>query len=163
MARTALVAGATGLTGKQVLSLLVERAAFDRVVVLARRTSGITHAKITEHIVDFDALTDAPFEGVTDVFACLGTTMKKAGTKEAFRKIDYEYTLDVAKRAHRAGARSLGLVSSVGADPDSSTYYFAVKGETERDLRALGWKKLIIVRPSMLRGPREEHRTGEKF
>ncbi len=163
MGRSALVVGATGLTGKQVVSLLLERPEWDRVVVLVRRPSGTTHAKLTEHIVDFDALTDAPFEGVTDVFACLGTTMKKAGSEEAFRKIDHEYTVDVATRAHRAGARRLGLVSSVGASTNASAFYFRVKGETERDVRALGWSTLVIVRPSMLRGEREEHRTGEKF
>lgn len=168
--RKALIVGATGLVGKSALDALLAADIFDAVVALQRRPSGRTHAKLGEVIVDFDALTREDesseeiaqaFAGITDVFACLGTTIKAAGSQERFRKVDHDYTLAVARRARAAGATRLALVSSVGADASARTFYTRVKGETENALAALGWERFVIARPSLLLGERAEARTGE--
>lgn len=161
MARTALVAGATGLVGGHVLDRLLADERWSGVVVVGRRSAGRTHAKLTERLVDFEKLPE--LEPVDDVFACLGTTIKVAGSKERFRRVDHDYTVAVARRAHDAGARRLGLVSSVGASEGSSNFYLRVKGETEHDVRHLGYESLIIARPSFLAGERAETRTGERL
>jgi uncharacterized protein YbjT (DUF2867 family) len=167
MARTALLFGATGLVGGHVLDRLLEDDRWSRVVVLARRTVGRAHAKLSEKIVDFESLAtdgqaaDLSLDGVEDVFACLGTTIKVAGSQERFRRVDHDYTVAVARLAHEAGARRLALVSSVGAAEGAGNFYLRVKGETERDLRALGYETLVIARPSFLVGERSERRTGE--
>jgi len=139
--RSAVVAGASGLVGSQVVTLLS-----GKVVRLGRS--------------DYESL-DAHLEGATEVYACLGTTMKKAGSEEAFRAVDYGLTLAVAKAARAAGATRFALVSSVGASPNASNFYYRVKGETERDVEALGFERLVIVRPSFLLGARSESRPGE--
>lgn len=161
MTRTALVVGATGLVGGHAVELLAEDPRWSRVIVLARRSTGRAHAKITEHIVDFEALA-VSLDGVDDVFACLGTTIKVAGSQERFRRVDHDYTLAVARRAHDAGASRLALVSSVGASDRASNFYLRVKGETERDVRELGYGTLVIARPSLLVGERREARAGER-
>jgi uncharacterized protein YbjT (DUF2867 family) len=130
-------------------------------VVLARRSTGRTHAKLTEQLVDFEKLPALP--PISDVFACLGTTIKAAGSQERFRRVDHDYTVSVARLAHDAGARRLALVSSVGASEGASSFYLRVKGETERDVREIGYESLIIARPSILKGERHEVRTGERI
>jgi len=167
LVRTALLFGATGLVGGHVLDRLLENERWSRVVVLARRSVGRTHAKLTERIVDFEAiasdgkLSELSLDGVDDVFACLGTTIKVAGSQERFRRVDHDYTVAVARLAHQAGARRLALVSSVGAAERTKNFYLRVKGETERDVRALGYETLVIARPSFLVGERSTSRTGE--
>jgi uncharacterized protein YbjT (DUF2867 family) len=166
--RTALVVGATGLVGGHVIDLLLsEGEGAPRVVVLARRSLGRTHARMTEHVVDFEALAKEPvFEArvgkIDDVYACLGTTIKVAGSQEKLRRVDHDYTVAVARAARAAGATRLALVSSVGADVETSNFYLRVKGETERDVRALGFETLVIARPSFLVGERKEARLGER-
>jgi uncharacterized protein YbjT (DUF2867 family) len=163
MARTALLVGATGLVGGHVLDRLLREPRWSRVVVLARRPTGRTHEKLTERIVDFEKLAplgqDTPID---DVFACLGTTIKVAGSQERFRRVDHDYTVTVARLAHDAGARRLALVSSVGASAQSHNFYLRVKGETEGDVRQIGYDSLVIARPSLLVGERSEARTGER-
>jgi uncharacterized protein YbjT (DUF2867 family) len=160
--RCALVAGATGLVGGHVVERLAESADVGRVVVLVRKTTGKWPSKVEEKIVDYDALDPAAFEGVDEVYACLGTTIKKAGSQDAFRKVDHDYTLAVANMAKAAGVTRFAVVSSVGASARSSNFYLRVKGETDEALEKIGFEGLVIARPSVLVGNREEHRPGEK-
>ena len=167
MARTALLVGATGLVGGNVLDLLVADARWSRVIVLARRTVNRADAKIAERIVDFEALVDKPESAdvgseIDDVFACLGTTIKVAGSEEKFRHVDHDYTVAVARLARKAGARRLALVSSIGAAEKASGFYLRVKGETERDVSDLGYECVVIARPSFLVGDRTESRPAER-
>lgn len=160
--RCALVVGATGLVGGHVVERLSAGGAHGRIVVLVRRPSGRSLPKVEEKVVDFDRLDRADFEGVDDVFGCLGTTIKVAGSQEAFRKVDHGYTVTIAELAKAAGATRFALVSSVGADPESRNFYLRTKGETERDLEAIGFSSLVIARPSFLVGERRQERPGEK-
>lgn len=161
MSRTALLVGATGLVGGHVLTRLLDDARWSQVVVLGRRPSGRPHGKLTERLVSFDEL--APLPAIDDVFACLGTTIKVAGSKERFRQVDHDYTVAVARLARTAGAARLALVSSVGASVSASNFYLRVKGETERDVGELGYDSLVIARPSFLVGERSKRRTGERI
>lgn len=160
--RTALVAGATGLVGRSCLTCLLDHPAYARVVVLVRRPTGMNHDKLQEVRADFDALGDlSSLPAVDDVFIALGTTIKTAGSRPAFYKVDHDYVVSVAKLGKRAGARRISLVSSIGADCTSLNFYLRVKGEAERDISDLGYECVDILRPSMLLGDRAEHRTGE--
>ncbi|MBX3190549.1 MAG: NAD(P)H-binding protein [Labilithrix sp.] len=166
MSRTALVVGATGLVGGHVVDQLLARDD-RRVAVLVRRSLGKKSARLEEHVTDFDALVesaelDASVGEVDDVFVCLGTTIKIAGSQERFRRVDHDYVVASARAARAAGAKRLALVSSVGADAGASTFYLRVKGETERDVRDLGFETLILARPSFLVGEREQERFGER-
>ena len=160
--RTALVAGATGLVGGHVKALLLASADYARVTVLVRKPLGEAHAKLKELVVDFEKLADHAADfAVDDVYACLGTTIKVAGSQEKFRRVDHDYTVAVAALAKKAGATRLALVSSVGATEKGGNFYLRVKGETEKDVRALGYDTLSIARPSLLVGDRKESRPLE--
>lgn len=160
--KKALVVGATGLIGDLLTHRLLDSAYYETVTVLVRRPLGWSHPRLREQLVDFDA--PAPLtDPVDDAFCCLGTTMKKAGSKGAFQKVDYQYPLDVARLARQAGATQYAIVTSMGADPDSSFFYNRVKGEIERDLAALDYPTLLIYRPSLLLGERHESRLGERL
>ncbi len=153
--KKALILGASGLVGGQLLRLLLDAPEYERVTALVRRTLGIEHAKLNEVIVNFDALDNYSDQfHVEDVFSCLGTTIKKAKTREAMNRIDYTYPLEAARLAKRTGVRRFLAVSSMSANPDSSIWYSRMKGNLERDLCRL-------VRPSLLLGQREEFRFGE--
>lgn len=159
--RTALLAGATGLVGRSCLERLLASDTYERVRVLVRRSVGMSHDKLEELRVDFDALESLSIGAVDDVFITLGTTMKTAGSKEAFYKVDHDYVVATAKLGKRSGASRLALVSSIGVGGPASNYYLSVKGETERDVIALGYECLEIFRPGLLVGDRQEKRTGE--
>jgi uncharacterized protein YbjT (DUF2867 family) len=161
--RIALVAGATGLVGRKVLDGLLADHGVAAVHALARRQLALSHPKLFVHLVDFAALPAMP--QVDEVYLALGTTIKVAGSQAAFRAVDYEANLAVARAAHSAGARRLGLVSAMGADPRSSIFYSRTKGELEAALDGLGYEGLVIARPSMLAGDRaslgQPERGGE--
>ena len=159
--RIALVVGATGLIGGHCLRLLLEHPAYARVIALVRRALPAKPDRLEPRIVDFDRLEDTPPLQVTDAFCALGTTIRKAGSQEAFRKVDYGYVKAAAELAVKSGARRFVLVSSVGADPGSSSDYLRVKGETERAVEALPLESVHVLRPSFLLGERSERRTGE--
>lgn len=161
---TALVAGATGLIGRRLVRLLIESDDYDRVHLLVRRPTGITDDRLVEHAIDFDKLPDAGEDvgSVDHAFCALGTTIRTAGSREAFRRVDHDYVVAFAKLARDLGAQQFAVVSSLGADPDTRSFYLRVKGETERDLEALGLPRLVILRPSLLTGGRDEFRPGEK-
>lgn len=162
--RTALLAGASGLVGRYVLDQLVAAPEYARVVAVGRRPLEFEHPKLVEVVASFDALDrlPEPLRG-DDAFCCLGTTMKRAGSREAFRAVDHGAVLAFAWAAHRGGARRFFLVSAMGADPESRFFYNRVKGETEEALGVLGFDTLGIFRPGLLRGPREEYRFGERL
>ena len=159
--RTALVAGATGLVGSHCVELLLARPDVERVHILVRRApERAPDPRLVVHVVDFDRLA-VPDLRVDDAYLCLGTTMKLAGSREAFRRIDHDYTVAAGRLAKAAGATRAGLVSSVGASERSMTFYLRVKGETEHDVAALGFERLCIAHPSFLDGERRERRPGE--
>lgn len=162
--RTALVAGATGLVGRHVLARLLADEAYGRVVSIGRRLLPHTHPKLTHHIVAFDALEDfADRLRADDVFCCLGTTMRRAGTRAAFRQVDYVYPFTLARVALGEGARQFLLVSALGAHPRSPFFYNRVKGEAEEAIAALRYEGVYLFRPSLLTGEREEHRPLERM
>ena len=161
--KTALVLGATGLIGDLLTHLLTESTRYNTVKVLVRNSLTWKHPRMQEVLFDYERpnglLTQAD-----DVFCCLGTTMKKAGSKEAFRKVDYQYPMDIARRALENGAKQFAIVTSMGADPESSFFYNRVKGEVERDLTAMRFPALFIFRPSLLLGDRRnDNRLGERL
>lgn len=160
MNKTALVVGATGLIGSQLVELLLADSDYDRVVVLARKALP-AHPKLAQFQTDFSDLAALAIPPVSDVFCCLGTTIKTAGSKAAFRKVDEEYPLAVAEWAHRQGASQYLIVTALGADPNAMVFYNRVKGIVEQKLQQIGFKTVHIFRPSLLMGPRKESRSGE--
>jgi uncharacterized protein YbjT (DUF2867 family) len=162
MPRTALLAGATGLVGRHVLELLLSDADVAHVHALVRRPLDASHDKLTSHLVDFEKL-EVDVGAVDDVYLCLGTTIKVAGSKDRFRRVDQDYSVAVARVGHERGAGRAALVSSVGASASASSFYLRVKGETEQSVEAIGFATLVVARPSFLLGERTEKRTGEKI
>jgi len=159
--KTALIVGGTGLVGGHCLRLLVQQPAYTKVVALLRRPAPIEDARLSQRIVDFDRLEGADFAGVSDVFCALGTTIAKAGSEEAFYEIDYRYPITIARLAEKAGVKQFVLVSSVGADPRSTSFYLRVKGELEQALEGMGFASLDILQPSVMLGFRGELRPLE--
>jgi uncharacterized protein YbjT (DUF2867 family) len=152
MERSALLAGATGLVGRALLPLLLERHA--AVHLLLRRDAHRLpqDPKLQRHVVDFAQMPALP--PLDDGYCCLGTTIVAAGSPEAFRAVDFDAVLATARAAHAAGATRFGVVSALGADPASTIFYNRVKGEMEAALRTLGFRTLVIARPSLLIGDR---------
>jgi len=161
--RTALVLGASGLVGQEVTRLLLASSRYRSVTVLVRKKLDWKHEKLRQQLVDFAALEqyESVFS-VHDVYSCLGTTIKKAKTKENFWKVDYEYTMSAARLSQQKGVHNFLTVSSIGANPRSIFFYSQVKGRVEEDLKKLSLQGLHIFRPSLLLGEREEVRLGER-
>lgn len=161
--RTALVAGATGLVGSALLWRLLHHPAWEVVVALGRRPSGQAGAGLIEVAADLATLDDAapPFPRVDDAFCCLGTTRAKAGSLEAFERVDRHFAVAFARLARRRGAQRLLVVSSMLADADSGNDYLRIKGQMEKEIRALTFESLVFVRPSLLLGKRAESRPLE--
>lgn len=159
-----MVLGATGLTGRLVVEKLLARKDITSVVVPVRKPMELAHPKLAQHVIDFEAMADhASIFAVDVLVCCLGTTIKKAGSQEAFRKVDYDYALTAAGLAKRAGAKALILMSAIGASARSAVFYSRVKGELENAVRALELPYLAIYHPSLLLGQRREHRTAESL
>jgi len=163
--RVVLIAGASGLVGRELLRGLLADDSVVAVHSLGRRELSLQHPKLTQHHVDFNALPALPRVG--EAFVALGTTIKVAGSQDAFRAVDFEAVLAVAKAAKAAGATRLGVVGAMGANPRSPIFYNRVKGDMEAALSALGFETLVIARPSFLAGDREAVgqplRSGEKL
>jgi uncharacterized protein YbjT (DUF2867 family) len=158
--RTAVLAGATGLVGSHLLDLLLEDPSWDRVVAVGRRQAAREHPKLEQRVVDFREIGELP--PVQDVFSCLGTTIKVAGSQDAFRAVDHDAVVALAVAGTRAGAEQLLHVTALGASPGSRIFYNRVKGETERDVAASGIPTTVAFRPSMIDGQRDdETRPGE--
>lgn len=150
--RTVLLAGATGLVGREILRGLLADDTVGAVHVLARRPLALSHPKLAAQVVDFARLPALP--DVHEAYLALGTTIQVAGSQQAFRAVDFDANLAVAVAAQVAGAKRAGLVSAMGADARSSIFYNRVKGELEDALAGLGYQGLVIARPSMLAGDR---------
>lgn len=150
--RVVMVAGATGLVGRAVLAALSADKRYRSIHLVGRRAPALTDGRIRFHAVDFGQLPELP--PVDDIYIALGTTIKVAGSQAAFRALDHDAVLALARQARLSGARRLALVSAMGADAQSRVFYNRVKGETEDALRALGFPTLVIARPSMLAGDR---------
>lgn len=146
--RVVLLAGATGLVGGHILQLLLNDPGVSCIHALSRKPLRVSHPKLQIHIVDFTSLPQLP--RADEAYLALGTTIKVAGSKEAFRAVDFDATLAVAQAAIRAGVSRTGLVSASGASVRSSMFYTRVKGELEDALRALPLTTLVIARPSLL-------------
>lgn len=156
-----ILAGATGLVGRHVLALALAEPRVDQVIAPTRRALP-AHPKLLAPVVDFDRLPGDADWWRADAFVCaLGTTMKTAGSRDAFRRVDHDYPLTMAQHAHRHGTPACALNSAMGADADARVFYNRVKGELECGLRAVGFRSLTLVRPGLIGGDRDEHRTGE--
>jgi len=166
MQRHALIFGATGAVGRELLKLCLEGDRYALVTVIARRTTSLEHEKLQWIEAEFDALDSLePVAGMTegDAFCCLGTTIKAAGSEAAFRRVDHDFVLNSARFAKKCGARQFSLVSALGANPESRTFYNRTKGEVEAAVLAEGFPILHIFRPSLLKGERDEFRLGEEI
>ena len=163
---TAFVYGATGLVGQTLLRLLLDDSDYTQVHVLARRSvAGLTdHSKVSLIVSDFDAfIASGRVPAVDHVFSALGTTIKVAGSREAFRKVDFEYVVEVAKMASNSGVSRFVLVSALGADRKSFFFYNRVKGEVESAVSEIGFESTVILRPSLIVGEREQVRRTEQI
>lgn len=157
-----LIAGATGLTGEHLLDRLLSEPTVARVLAPTRRPLA-AHAHLENPVGDLAELLPTLSGRVDSAFCCLGSTIKQAGSQDAFRAIDHDLVLAFAHRARELGARHLLVVSALGADPRSSVFYNRIKGETEAALQAMDWPQLTIARPSLLLGARQEFRLGERL
>ena len=164
MGKTALVIGASGLVGQQLVSQLLAHPAFEKVRIFVRRTTGLHHSKLDEQIIDFEQIESWMSLVRGDVlFSALGTTIKKAKTKENQYRVDFTYQYEFAKAASQNGVPAYVLVSSLGANSKSAFFYPRIKGELDGAVAKLPFQKMIIVRPSILDGDRQEKRMTEKF
>ena len=160
---TALIVGSTGLIGNQLVELLLDDDRYTQVTAIARTSLPFSHPKLKLIIADFDSIESQKEKLVADdVFCCLGTTIKSAKSKEAFRKIDFDYPLLIAKLTKALGAKQFLLVSALGANKASSVFYNKVKGEIEEAISSIGFESYHVFRPSLLLGPRIEKREGEQ-
>ena len=159
----ALIAGATGLVGNELLQQLIRGRQYHTISILSRHEVETSSKRVETIIVDYDTLNDEQIPEVDDVFCCLGTTMNKAGSKDAFRKVDHDYPLRVAEITHRKGAQQYLLVSAMGADDSSYIFYNRVKGDVEAAIARLSFGAFHVFRPSMLLGERTETRIGEQI
>ena len=164
MYKTALIIGATGLAGEQCLKQLLLAPEYNRVIALTRNPLTLTSGKFQNVVVDFDNLENYKQQlRADDIFCAIGTTIGKAGSQAAFKKVDFDIPLAVATTAGANGAERFILVSSLGADAKSNVFYGRIKGQLEEALAKLGYPALIIFRPSILLGDRKEKRTGEEI
>lgn len=164
--RSVVIAGASGLVGSHCLRHLLAHDDVARVTAFVRKPLGVTDAKLKERALGDVDPRGAPWDmpkDIDDAHCALGSTMKKAGSRDAFVKIDRDTVLAFARAARSAGARRFVLVSSLGADPRAMNFYLRVKGEVERDIGKLGFDVVHVLRPSILDGDRPEARAGEKL
>ncbi len=162
MEKTALLLGATGLVGGHLLQQLLESPHYGQVVALTRRPLDVKHPKLQQEILDFDHPDVSKIKG-DDLFCALGTTLAKAGSKEAQYRIDCVYPYEIGKIAKQNGVRQYLLVSSIGADAKSSNFYLKTKGELEEKIQGLDFEHFVAARPSFLLGERKEFRLGERI
>lgn len=162
--KSALLVGASGLVGGELLNCILIGQEYSKVLILVRKPLGLVHPKLEERVIEFNEL--AQYKDcfkVNDVFCCLGTTIKKAGSQEAFKKVDVEYPLEIARLAKEMQAEKFLVISSMGANPKSSVFYSRMKGQLEQKLKETWLKSLYIFRPSLLLGDRKEFRMSESI
>jgi uncharacterized protein YbjT (DUF2867 family) len=163
--RKALIIGATGLIGGFCLHELLNDQNYSEIIALTRKPLRMNHPKLKEVITTFQEDLEPALSSITanDIYCCLGTTIKKAGSQEAFRKIDFSLVIKVAELMKKQGAEQFVVISAIGANKDSNVFYNRIKGEMEEAAKKIGYKCLRIIRPSLLLGPREEFRLGERI
>ena len=162
--KTALIFGASGMVGQYCLSYLLDSGIYSKVISIGRKTLDVEHPKLSQKVIDFDQLTayQELIQG-DDLFCCLGTTIKKAGSQKAFIKVDYQYIFEIARMAAANQVHQFLLISAVGADEDSVFFYNQVKGKTERAVKELDFWALHIFQPAILLGERAEFRPLERL
>lgn len=160
--KNAAVAGATGLVGSELLKILSAHNQYGEITALNRKEVKYDLPQVTNVVINYDDLQKVDLKGNEVVFCCLGTTMKKAGSKEAFKKVDYEYVVNLARRAVDCGVKTFVVISADGVSADSNFFYMKVKGEMEEAVKKMDFETLLIVRPPLIHGNRDEVRTGEK-
>ncbi len=163
--KTALIAGATGLVGKEFVRLILAQDYYKKIIILSRRPLAIKDNRLEVVIIeDFDKLEDFKEQfSAHHVFCCLGTTMKKAGSKEVFKKIDFDYPIKLAELTmNQSNFESYHVVTAVGSDPDSALFYNEIKGRLEEELKGMNISALKIYQPSLLLGYRDEFRLWEE-
>lgn len=162
--RSVLLAGATGLVGAEILKQLEADPSVTRIVIIGRRPAPSASPRINTQVVDFDKLDSyGDLFAVDQIICALGTTLKQAGSKEAFRRVDLDYPMRIARLGLASGARHFLLVSALGANIDSRVFYNQVKGVLEEALRSMSYRSVTIVRPSLLLGKRKEFRLLERI
>jgi uncharacterized protein YbjT (DUF2867 family) len=161
--KKALLIGATGLIGSHCLQELITDKEFAHVEIWVRNPLEIKHPGLKCVIKDFRSISKISSTDATHIFCCLGTTIKIAGSKEAFREVDYEYVVELARLAERSGTEKFLVVSSIGANSRSGNFYLRVKGEMEEAIKCCKIPSIIIMKPSMLLGKRKEFRAGEQI
>jgi len=162
--KTALIIGSTGLVGSHLLNLLLDSNDYLKVITFVKRDQGIKHQKLTQHIIDFDKPETYKELVVGDDFFCtIGTTIKKAGNKDAFRKVDFEYPRQFAAFALQNKVKQFLIISSLGADANSGNFYLKTKGEIQDFLKDCKFESVAVLQPSLLLGDRKEFRLGEKI
>jgi uncharacterized protein YbjT (DUF2867 family) len=161
--KTALVAGGSGMVGAYLIPMLLDAGEYSRVLALSRRPLPLDHPRLANRVVRFDTPLEPQLAGnrCQDAFCCLGTTIREAGSQAAFRAVDHDLVLQVARAALSVGAERLVVISAIGAGEQSRNFYLRVKGETERALMALSVRSLDILQPSVLLGSRRELRPLE--
>ena len=159
-----MLLGASGLVGGHLLRFLVDDEAYDRVTILVRKPLSFRHPKLQEVVADFERPEKHKMLlSGNDLFCCLGTTIKVAGSEEAFRRVDFTYVVQAAALGSMNGMEQLLLISSIGADKNSRAFYLRVKGEVEEAVSKLRFKSVQIFRPSIISGDRNQSRTREAF
>lgn len=163
--RKAVIVGATGLIGSFCLPALLDDQRYSEVTALTRRPLHLKHPKLQEIITNFDENLDKTVSSISahDIFCCLGTTIRTAGSQEEFRKIDYALVVRIAELMKKHGAEQFLVISAMGADKDSRVFYNRIKGEMEEAVKELKFPCVRIIRPSLLLGPRLEFRLGERI
>lgn len=162
--RTALIAGATGLVGDHCLRFLLNNDRYGKVIALTRRPLSLSHEKLDNRVIDFDNILDGSSDlACDDVFCCLGTTIKQAGSQANFRKVDFDYCLALAKLGLQSGAEHFLLISAVGTSAKSRIFYSRVKGELEQAVEILAYDRCSIFQPSFLVGERDKVRRAESL
>lgn len=158
--KTAIIAGASGLVGSALLPLLLDCDEYEKIISLGRKKLPVEHPKLQQIQTDFSDISLLNLH-CDHVYCCLGTTIRTAGSKEQFIKVDHDYPMELAKVALKNGATSYTVITAIASDEHSRWFYSRVKGKLENELKLLGFKNLNILRPSMLLGPRKEFRLGE--
>jgi uncharacterized protein YbjT (DUF2867 family) len=162
--KTALMIGSTGLIGSQLLEILLKSNEYSTVITFVKRDSCIQHPKLQQYIIDFDKLEDYQKLVIGDDFFCaIGTTIKNAGSQEAFRKVDFDYPKTFAVMALQNNVKQFSIISSLGADVNSGNFYLKTKGEIQDFLKNCAFEAVSVFQPSLLLGNRKEFRLGERI
>jgi len=164
MTLNVILAGASGEVGKRLLDKLIANNLVSSIHIVNRGPHPIQHPKVIQHLVDFENLSTLDNTLKFDLaFCCLGTTIKKAGSKKAFEKVDFQYTCQFAQLAKQHDCHKFAVISCVGANAHKGGFYLETKGRMEKDLQDMNWQTLYLFRPSLLTGKRQEFRLGEQI